>query len=92
MTPTANDETYTVRLLKRLAVVADEGRPEFIRLAAIRAIQKMLPSTNPLTQESSGQLLDRVLRPWDVRSYLIGGRGQLRAVSRPPASLRDVWA
>lgn len=89
---TPNDEAYRLRLLKRLAVVADEGRPEFVRLAAIRSIQKMLPSINPLCNRSADELLEAVLPVWGNRLYLIGGRGQLRTVSRPPRSLRDVWS
>lgn len=92
MAPNANASESHARLLRRLAVVADEGRPEFIRLAAIRSVQAMLPDANPLARESSDQLLDRVLRPWDVRAYLVAGRGVMRTVSRPPISMRDVWA
>lgn len=89
---TEEGEAYRVRMLRRLAVVADEAKPEFIRIAAIRSIQKMLPSGNPLAREPSDQLLDRILRPWDSRMYLVAGRGVMRTVSRPPVSMRDVWA
>lgn len=92
MTQTANDETYRLRLLKRLGVIVDEGKPYRIRLCATRSIQAMLPDSNPLKRESAEDLLDRILQPWDSRVYLERGRGQLRTVSRPPRSLRDVWS
>lgn len=81
-----------MRLLKRLALVVDERRPEFVRLAAIRSVQRMLPDTNPLRSEAPESLLDRTLRPWDNRLYRENGRGILRRVTIPPASLMDVWS
>lgn len=82
---------WKARLLMRLGVVVDEGFSYQVRLSAVRAIQAMLDADNPLRRESADDLLDRVLRPWDKRIYLVAGRGVERQVTRPPAGLRDVW-
>jgi hypothetical protein len=85
-------EQWRVRLRKRLTVVADEGHSYQVRLSAVRSIQAMLDADNPLRRESPDDLLERVLRPWGRRIYLVAGRGVERQVTRPPVSLRDVWA
>jgi hypothetical protein len=85
-----NDE-YRARLLKRLALVVSDEKTYRIRLCAVRSIQASLPAGNPLKWVEAEELLDRASKPWDSRLYLIGGRGQLRRVSRPPVSLSDVW-
>jgi len=91
MAPTQKSE-YQVRLLKRLSIVVDLSRPDFIREAAIKSVQAMLPSENPLRLEEPSDLLERVLPSWGSRRYLVDGRGVMRTVSRPPTSLRDVWS
>lgn len=93
MTPTANEYAeWHVRLLRRLTVIVDDRWAYSIRLASVRAVQAMLPPENPLRKENPEDLLDRILQPWDVRLYLVGGRRVTRRVTRPPASLRDVWS
>ena len=89
-TPTQQSE-YQSRLLWLLAVVTDGSRGDRARLAAIKAVQQMLPDGNPLRLEEPNDLLDRLLQPWESRSYLVNGRSVMRTVSRPPASLRDAW-
>jgi hypothetical protein len=90
---TMNDdlEQWRVRLRKRLAVVADYGWPYQVRIAAIKSVQSMLDADNPLRRESADDLLERVLRPWAKRTYLVAGRGVERQVTRPPVSLRNLW-
>ena len=90
-TPTQQTD-YQVRLLKRLALVVDCSRSDRIRLAAIRAIQKMLPEENPLRAETPESLLDRTLPAWGTRSFLVNGRTVQKRVLRPVQSLRDVWS
>lgn len=94
-TPTQQSESHTVwhgRLLRRLNVIVDDRWAYSIRLAAVKAAQQMLDDRNPLRSRSAEDLLDSVLQPWDVRLYLERGRGVLRTVTRPPISMRDVWA
>lgn len=86
-----NLDEWLVRLRKRLAVVVDEGHSYQVRLSAVRAIQASLDADNPLRRESADDLLERVLRPWEKRIFLVAGRGVERQVTRPPVSLRDVW-
>lgn len=76
-----------VRYLKRLAVAADEDRPYPIRVAALRAA---LPDGHSLKAAPDTELAARLTRPWDKRTYLIGGRGVERTVQRPPRCLGDV--
>lgn len=93
--PTQQSESHTEwhgRLLRRLAVVVNEHWTYSIRLAAIKAVQSMLPDGNPLKQENPENLLDRALPAWGTRLYLEGGRRITRRVCRPPVSLRDVWS
>ena len=90
MAPTQTE--FQVRLLKRLAVVVNGNLSDRIRLAAIVAIQKMLPEENPLRAETPESLLDRTLPAWGTRSFLVGGRAVQRRVLRPVQSLRDVWS
>jgi hypothetical protein len=89
--PTQQDDEYRARLLKRLALVADESRPEEIRLAATSAVQKMLPVGNPLRSIPAEELLNQAKRPWQTRLVLQDGRGVERRVQRPPQSIADVW-
>ena len=81
-----NADDARARYLRRLAVAADEGRPYPIRVAALRAA---LPDGHFLKAAADRELADRLARPWDTRSYLIGGRGVER-VQRPPTCLGDV--
>lgn len=83
-------DEWKARLRKRLAVVAGDW-PYQVRIAAIKSVQSMLDADNPLRRESADDLLERVLRPWDRRIYLVAGRGVERQVTRPPLGLRDVW-
>jgi|ERR1035437_5903152 hypothetical protein len=76
-----------IRYLKRLAVASDEGVPYGIRVAALRAA---LPSGHFLKDAPDRELSGRLSRPWDVRSYLMSGRGVERKVQRPPTCLSDV--
>jgi hypothetical protein len=86
-------EEQRARLLRRLALIVDETRPTFIRLAAIRAVQRSLAIENPLRLETAMELLDRVMPPWATRPYRNGyGRFEERLVQRPPTGLRDVWS
>ena len=82
---------HRARLLRRLAVAADIHQPYSIRLAAVAAVLKMLPTANPLRSATAEELLERMKQPWDVRLYLENGRGVERQVTRPPVSLADVW-
>jgi hypothetical protein len=91
MTPAQQSE-YQSRLLWLLAVVTDGSRDDTTKLAAIKAVQQMLPDGNPLRLESAESLLDRTLPAWGTRSFLVGGRAVRRRVLRPAQSLRDVWA
>jgi phage I-like protein len=83
--PSADDAR--ARYLRRLAVAADEGRAYPIRVAAVRAA---LPDGHSLKVAPYGELAARLTRPWDVRTYLMNGRGVERTVTRPPACLGDV--
>ena len=85
------NEEFLARLIKRLAVVVDDAQPLRVRLCAIRAVQAMLPEVNPLRREPPEDLLDRIKRPWELRIFLVRGRGVERPVQRPPQSLADVW-
>ena len=80
------------RLLRRLALVVDASRPDYVREAAVAAVQKMLSPDNPLRLEAAYDLLDRVLPAWSSRLYRENGRAVLRKVTRPPISLADVWS
>jgi hypothetical protein len=82
-----NADDARARYLRRLAVAADEGRPYPIRVAALRAA---LPDGHFLKAAPDRELEDRLARPWDVRLYLIGGRGVEQTVRRPPTCLGDV--
>jgi len=90
--PTPQTEEYRTRLLKRLALIVSEDQTYRIRLAATAAVQKMLAPDNPMRLEAAADLLDRALPSWASRLYLIGGRGVMRKVSRPPTSITDVWS
>jgi len=90
MAPTQTE--FQVRLLKRLAVVVNGNLSDRIRLAAIVAIQKMLPEENPLRAETPESLLDRTLPALGTRSFLVNGRTVQKRVLRPVQSLRDVWS
>jgi hypothetical protein len=85
-------EEYRARLLRRLAVVVDEGKPHGIRRAAVVAVQSMLRDGNPLKAEDPDNLLERTLPAWGNRLYLIAGRRRYARVQRPPTALSDVWA
>ena len=89
MTPAQSE--HQKKLLNRLAVIVDLSRPDYVRESAIREVQQMLPSTNPLRLVQPSDLLERVLQPWETRVYMEQGRGVKRVVTRPPASLRDVF-
>jgi hypothetical protein len=91
MTTFQLDPERGVRLRKRLAVVVDDAQPLRIRLCAIKAVQQSLLEINPLRRERPEALLDRIKRPWELRIYLMGGRGVERRVQRPPQELSDVW-
>lgn len=75
------------RFLRRLAVAGDEGRSYTIRVAALRSV---LSDGHSLKDAPNTELAERLTRPWDVRWYLINGRGAERTVQRPPLCLRDV--
>jgi hypothetical protein len=87
MTPNEQD-AWRARLRRRLTVITEDDRPS-VRLAAIRAVQSMLPNDDALARESPESLLRRVLVPWSKRAYRGGGPD--RQVTRPPLSLMDVW-
>ena len=86
------EERQQVAFLKWLAVVADYDRPYTVRVAAIRAVLNSLPERNPLRAVPAPELLDRVKRPGDTKlARTQYGRYEQRPVSRPPASLADVF-
>lgn len=89
--PSADREAARARFLKRLALVADEMQPDFVRMAAIRAVKQILSTTHPYQTRTAQDLLDNVKRTWDTRTFLEGGRGTERRVLRPPQSLADLW-
>ncbi|WP_433965980.1 hypothetical protein [Tunturiibacter gelidiferens] len=92
MTAPTQQSEHQTKLLNRLAVIVDLSRPDYIREAAIREIQQLLPDTNPLRGEEPSELLERVLPPWGTRTYLVKReRPRIGKVSRPPTGLRDVW-
>jgi hypothetical protein len=82
-----NPDEGRARFVKHLAVAADEDRPYPIRIAALRAA---LPDGHSLKAAPDGDLAARLTRPWDVRAYVVNGRGVERTVQRPPVCLRDV--
>lgn len=84
-------EQWRVRLRKRLALVVDYGQPYRVRLCATRAIQGMMDANHPLRRESAEELLERVLRPYDKREFIVERRTVMLPVRRPPQSLLDVW-
>jgi hypothetical protein len=86
-----SDSVTRARFLRRLSIIVDESRSDFIRLAAIRKVQSMLLDINPIRYETPEVLLDRIKQSWEMRPYLTGGRVQARTVQRPPISLADVW-
>jgi hypothetical protein len=83
--------TWKARLLRRLAVVVDDGQTYMVRIAAIRAVQEMFDVDSSIRCEDAHSLLDRVLNSWDTREELRGGRYAECRVKRPPEGLRDVW-
>jgi hypothetical protein len=86
-----SDSVTRARFMRRLSIIVDESRSDFIRLAAIRKVQAMLPEINPIRLQNLEKLLDSVKRPWETRPYLIGGRPQMRPVKRPPQTIGDLW-
>jgi hypothetical protein len=89
--PVGDREAARVRFVKRLCVVADEEQPDFIRLAAVRAIKATLPTAHPYQVVTAHDLLHSVKPSWESRTYMEGGRGVERRVRRPPETLADLW-
>jgi hypothetical protein len=78
-------------LLRRLAVIANEDRPDFIRCATIAEIQTMFAPGHALRSKSPAELLAEVKPPWGTRLYLVGGRAIEKRVQRPPQTIQDLW-
>ncbi len=80
-----------LRLLRRLAVICDLTYSEEIRIAAARAVQKMLPPQNPLRYQTPEELVEECKPTWGMRTKLVAGRNIECRVNRPPQGLKDVW-
>jgi hypothetical protein len=80
-----------VLLLRRLVVIVDEHRPDFVRRATIAEIQQMLQLGHPLRSKSPAELLAKIKQPWGTRLYLEGGHAIEKRVQRPPQSINDLW-
>jgi hypothetical protein len=85
------DSVARARFLRLLRIVTDEGRPEIIRLSAIRRLQAMVSEMNPIKHRSPEALFDQIKQPWETRPFLLNGRAVRGQVLRPPISLADVW-
>jgi hypothetical protein len=90
MQPQSEDRA---RLLRRLALVVDGSRPDYIREAAGAAVQRMLSPGNPLRSKTAAELLSEIKQPWETKAVRNQwGRYEQRPVCRPlPESPADVW-
>jgi hypothetical protein len=88
-----SEDVQRRRFEHRLAVAADDGFPSYVRLAAVRAIQSILPEGSTLRSASAESLLSRIKQPWETRMHKNAhGRYVEGPVLRPfPTSLRDLW-
>ena len=81
------------RLLRRLAVVCDDGESYQVRLAVAGAVLDALPPSHPLRSRTSAELVTTVLDPWQTKTVWDPTRRGWteRTVARPPLTLADVW-
>lgn len=82
-----------LRLQKRLAIIASD-MTDFIRLAAIKAVQASLDPRHSKRSANPYTLLNSVLPRWASRLYRHPGTGRVESmtVKTPPLSILDVWA